>query len=158
MANYELKQIPPVQGTDLSVESIRLGPTGPSLGYYNTGSISTDFTFTNVTGGSLGTGSNTGTINLTAIGNQYFLDVPQFTGAVGVSGSFLISNVAIPAAFRPTTRQFHSSVMISNASSYDDAICSIETDGKIRFFNRNNIFPGLIGNCEIESQVIPYHL
>lgn len=157
MSVNQLFQSPPVRGTDISVQSISLAGGDPFDNYMNT-TLDTTFFFAGITGSSLGTGTSTGTLELSSIGDQYFINVPQYTGTVGVTASYLISTSSLPTEYIPSTRQFSPSILVSNGSAYNSAICSIETDGKIRFFNREGIFPGMIGNCEIESQVISYHI
>lgn len=161
MSVAELYHIPPIIGTDISVESIRVGPTGAALNYYNTGSLSTNFGFFSGTAGnpvSLGTGTGTGTISLTAIGNQYFMNLPLFEGTLGTTGSFFISGVVLGTGFRPSTEVLAPAIIRSNASGDDDGICSIETDGHIRFYQREGSFGTFIGRCDIESQSLSYHI
>lgn len=160
MSVYELYQTPPIRGTNLSVESISLGPTGTAFNYYNTNSFTTDFGFYSGTAGapvSLGTGTGTGTISVTAIGDKYFMNLPLYEGIVGVTAAFLISTQTLATGFRPTDEVSSSAIIRSNASGYDVGICSIETDGHIRFYQRQGNFNTFIGRCDIESQTICYH-
>lgn len=166
MSVAELKRIPPVQGTNLSIQSIRVQGTGSNTSYqtplsnFYENSFSTDFYFSNTATGPSGGVTHlgpTGTITCTAISDKMFINIPGFSGSTGATASYLISSLPLPTGFVPSSRAFSSCAIVANGSSYDDGICSIETSGNILVFPRQG-GTSLIGQCVVPKQTISYNL
>ena len=152
-----LNKSPPLQDTNITCESIAVGPTGSALTNYQSGSFIGSF------GLSGGTGWNTGLTGLFTyeiIGNICNLNIPNFNSNINGGSTGATLYLTLPAVITPASSlsQLNCSSLLFNGNSGGVINCAVElTSGLLIFTTANN--NALTGSgFQILQQTITYRL